>query len=48
MPRDLRSILRDGETVSRRSLFLGNRHDIRQRAAQAALFMMLQRIHASP
>ena len=36
-----------GETVARRSLFLGNRHDIRQRAAQAALFMMLKRLRAS-
>jgi len=35
------------ETVARRSLFLGNRHDIRQRAAQAALFMMLKRLRAS-
>ncbi len=35
-----------GETVARRSLFLGNRHDIRQRAAQAALFMMLKRLRA--
>jgi nicotinamide-nucleotide amidase len=35
-----------GETTARRSHFLGSRHDIRQRAAQAALFMMLKRLQA--
>ncbi len=29
-----------GETVARRSLFLGSRHDIRQRAAQGALMLL--------
>jgi nicotinamide-nucleotide amidase len=32
-----------GETIARRSMFLGNRHDIRQRAAQGAL-MLLYRV----
>lgn len=37
-----------GETIARRSLLLGNRHDIRHRAAQAALFMMLKRLQGLP
>jgi nicotinamide-nucleotide amidase len=32
------------EVVTRRSVFLGNRHDIRQRAAQGALHMMYRRL----
>jgi nicotinamide-nucleotide amidase len=32
------------ETVARRSVFLGSRHDIRQRAAQGALHMMYRRL----
>ena len=32
------------EVVARRSVFLGNRHDIRQRAAQGALHMMYRRL----
>jgi nicotinamide-nucleotide amidase len=32
------------ETIARRSVFLGNRHDIRQRAAQGALHMMYRRL----
>ena len=33
-----------GEVTARRSLFPGNRQDIRRRASQAALFMMLERL----
>ena len=33
-----------GEVSARRSLFVGTRHDIRSRAAQAALHMMLRRL----
>jgi nicotinamide-nucleotide amidase len=35
-----------GEVSARRSLFVGTRHDIRARAAQAALHLMLQRLRA--
>jgi nicotinamide-nucleotide amidase len=39
--------LAHGDMVTaRRSLFLGSRHDIRRRAAQAALCMMLKRLQA--
>ncbi len=34
------------EVTARRSLFLGSRHDIRRRAAQAALFMMHKRLQS--
>lgn len=40
------AVAHGGETIVRRSLFLGNRHDIRQRAAQGALAMMLERLRA--
>jgi nicotinamide-nucleotide amidase len=33
-----------GEVSARRSLFVGSRHDIRARAAQAALHLMLRRL----
>ncbi|HEY8258850.1 MAG TPA: competence/damage-inducible protein A [Gemmatimonadales bacterium] len=36
-----------GETVARRSMFLGSRHDIRQRAAQGALMLLYRRLQAS-
>ena len=42
------ALVHGDETIVRRSLFLGSRHDIRQRAAQAALFMMLKRLQALP
>jgi nicotinamide mononucleotide (NMN) deamidase PncC len=33
-----------GEVVSRRSLFPGTRHEIRSRAAQAALLLLYRRL----
>jgi nicotinamide-nucleotide amidase len=34
------ALAHSGETIARRSMFLGSRHDIRQRAAQGALMML--------
>ena len=36
-----------GVVETRRTLFTGTRHDIRARAAQAALFLLLRRLPAS-